>query len=66
MMAVFKIGKVTARQPVERPDGSLYFPGRGCGINEKYVYLDKLPEDTSELKCAFYYAKKRNPGPPSS
>ncbi len=54
---------IASADPVKRPDGSLFFPGRGCGINEKYTYLNQLPNDTSTLKCAFYYPEKRNAGP---
>ncbi len=48
------------KRPTKRPDGSLYFPGRGCGISEPYKTIYELPEDTSDLKCVFYKEKQNS------
>ncbi len=45
---------------IRRNDGTIYFPGRGCGIGTKYTWVNSLPEDTSGLKCVFYKPKENN------
>ena len=47
-------------RPSKRPDGSLYFPGRGCGINEPYKFIFEMPEDTSNLRCVFFKPEVSN------
>jgi hypothetical protein len=38
--------------PVKTEDG-WYFPGRGCGGSSEIKYLNKMPKDTSQLRCTF-------------
>ncbi len=57
-LSVFCIGlflamlAFTEARLIRRPNG-WFFTGRGCGNNEPYKFLSKMPEDTSSLTCTF-------------
>ena len=48
-------------KPIHKENG-IWFPGKGCGIVNEIKYLQKMPEDISNLDCTFIFADMNQKG----